>query len=140
MLGLETQAWVSQEMEVEGKPHSELHPGWALDPQLREVLLVVSLEISSSSQAVVEVYCHLEVVDLAQLHSTLVAEAFLVDVEKHKVQASQILLNHFLLFSSLFYLTSFSHLRFDHNALAVEILVCEEVSVGLPPLEGLHFL
>ena len=101
MLGLETQAWVSQEMEVEGKVHVEEHPEWALDHQQREALLVVSLEIFSSFLAVVEVHYHLEVVDLAQLHSILVAVAFLVVVEKRKEQASQILLNHFLLISFL---------------------------------------
>ena len=140
MLGSETQAWVSQEMEVEGKVHVKVHLEKFLDHQQKEVLLVVSLEIFSSSLAVVEVYYHLEAVDFAQLHSTLVAVAFLVGVEKHRAQASQILPNHFLLFSSLFCLTSFSHPRFDHNALAVGISVCEEVSVGLPPLQGLHFL
>ena len=84
-------------MEVEGKVHVEERPEWVLDHQQREVLLVVSLEIFSSFLAVVEVHYHLEAVDLAQLHSTLVAAAFLVVVEKHKAQASQILPNHFLL-------------------------------------------
>lgn len=139
MLGVETQAWASQEMEVEGKVLVGEHPEWILDHQQREALLVVFLEIFSSSLAVVEVYCHLEAVDLVQLHSTLVVAAFLVVVEKHKAQASQILLNHFLSFSFLFCLTSFSHPRFDRNALAVGILVCEEVSFALPPSEGLHF-
>ena len=140
MLGVETQAWASQEMEVEGKVLVGEYPEWVLDHQQREALLVVSLEIFSSFLAVVEVHYHLEAVDLAQLHSILVAVAFLVVVEKRKEQASQILLNHFLLFSFLFCLTSFSHPRFDRNALAVEILVCEEVSFALPPLEALRCL
>ena len=101
MQGVETQAWVSQEMKVEGKVRVEVHPEWVLDHQQREAILVVSLEIFSSSLEVVEVYYHLEVVDLAQPHSTLVEAAFLVVVEKHKAQASQILLNHFLLISFL---------------------------------------
>ena len=99
---METQAWFSQEMEVGGKVHVEVHPEQVLAHQQEELVLVVSLDFSFSSLAEVEVYYRQEVVDLTQLHSTLEAVAFLVVLEKHKEPASQNLPNRFPLFSSLF--------------------------------------
>ena len=81
---------------------AELGPDWVLDHQLRGALLLVSLEIFSSSPAMEEVCRHPEEVDLAPLRSTRVVAAFAVVVGKHKAPVSQILQNRFPSFSSLF--------------------------------------
>ena len=119
---------------------AELGPDWVLDHQLRGALLLVFLEIFSSSPAMEEVWCHPEEVDLARLRSTRVVVAFAVVVGKRKAPVSQILQNRFPSFSSLFSLTSSSRLHFDHNVLVLGIWVCVEASSGLPPLQALHSL
>ena len=119
---------------------AELRPDWVLDHQLRGALLLVFLEIFSSSPAMEEVWCHPEEVDLAPLRSTRVVAVFAVVVGKRKAPVSQILQNRFPSFSSLFSLTSSSRLHFDHNVLVLGIWVCVEASSGLPPLQGLHSL
>ena len=81
---------------------AELRPEWVLDHQLRGALLLVFLEIFSSSLAMEEVWCHPEEVDLARLRSTRVVAAFAVAVGKRKAPVSQILQNRFPSFSSLF--------------------------------------
>ena len=57
---------------------AELRPEWVLDHQLRGALLLVFLEIFSSSLAMEEVWCHPEEVDLARLRSTRVVAVFAV--------------------------------------------------------------